>query len=66
MKAIFASGAVIALALSFLFPVSWALLWQTPLLFAAASLSVALLYWLFLSTFGTKRWFPFLRGTRLP
>lgn len=48
MKAIFASGAAIALALSFLFPVSWALMWQVPLLFAAASLSVTLLYWLFL------------------
>ena len=32
MKAIFLSGAVIALALSFLLPVSWALLWQIPAL----------------------------------
>ena len=48
MKAIFLSGAVIALALSFLLPVSWALLWQIPALFAAAALGVVILYWLFL------------------
>ena len=48
MKAIFLSGAAIALAFSFLLPVSWALLWQIPLLFAAAVLGVTILYWLFL------------------
>ena len=61
MKAIFVSGAVIALALSFLFPVSWALLWQVPLLFVAASLSVTLLYWLFLglSSLPIQKQFPY-------
>ena len=48
MYAIFLSGAVIALALSLLLPVSWALLWQIPVLYIAASLAVTLLYWLFL------------------
>ena len=48
MKAIFLSDAAIALTLSFLLPVSWALVWQIPALFAAAALGVVILYWLFL------------------
>lgn len=48
MHVIFLLGAVTALALFPLLPVSWALLWQIPVLFIAASLAFTILYWLFL------------------
>ena len=48
MKILFSVAAGITLIGFACLPFSWALLWQLPLMFFAASLSVALLYWLFL------------------
>lgn len=61
MKSIFALGTAIALTIGLTLPFSWALLWQIPLLFVAASLSVTLLYWLFLgfASLPIQKQFPY-------